>query len=299
MALEVREERKIDYNTFVQQMNEAGNKTTRLGNGEANFSDYGNALSDDMKAMITDSFDCEQDYELQSEIAALYRQYGASVMQRGDFMRMLEKNGYKVSSTYIKTSYISDNKADGRYDTDVINGNIGVYTISDGNGGEIVIADANGNGALEIEEVFMNQILGEIAVDVDKIKAADVEAAALTMGADNSVVEKTIEELGIEEASQADFNAQVESYLKKGLSLTTAEMNSENNLDTDNMQYTGSMEELISEEDKEKERKINQDDFNEAIEVLVEDEGKSIKEAVKILNKDLGLDLKYTGSIEE
>ena len=97
----------IGYSEFVDKLHQAGNKTTRLGNGEANFQDYGNALDDNVKAMITDSFDTEQDYELQAKIASIYQQYGASVMQRNDFMNILRANGLQVEASSIKSNYIS------------------------------------------------------------------------------------------------------------------------------------------------------------------------------------------------
>ena len=59
------------YDQFVSEMNQAGIKTTHINNGEANFADYGNALSDDLKAQIMDSYDCAQDYELWCRAFAL------------------------------------------------------------------------------------------------------------------------------------------------------------------------------------------------------------------------------------
>ena len=119
----------IGYTEFVDKLHQAGNKTTRLGNGEADFQDYGNALDENVQAMITDSFDTDQDYELQAKIASIYQQYGASVLQRGDFMKILRANGLEVSASSVRSNYIIDNKATGKYNNSNIDGNanIGIY----------------------------------------------------------------------------------------------------------------------------------------------------------------------------
>lgn len=286
----------IGYTEFIDQLHAAGNKTTKLGNGEADFADYGYALSDELKSMITDSFDNEQDYVLQSEIAALYQQYGRSVMQRGEFVEMLRKNGYSVQTSYVKSSYIPDNKADGHYDTDVSRASIGVYTISDGKGGEIVIADANGNGALEIEEVFMNQILNDVAVDVNKIRSADVSAAQLSSGASNSVSSQEalfgVEETE-EEVDQDKFNSKVESYLEMGLSLNLAEINAAAILNASGMSYTGLFDEKDEKED-DTDKEVNQKSFNKKVELLLNN-GKSLNKAINKANSIFNVDMDYTG----
>lgn len=289
----------IGYTEFVDQLNAAGNKTTRLGKGEADFSDYGNALSDELKSMITDSFDNEQDYVLQSEIASLYQQYGRSVMQRGEFVEMLKRNGYSVQTSYVKSSYIPDNKADGHYDTDISSASIGVYTISDGKGGEIVIADANGNGALEIEEVFMNQILNDIAVDVNKISSADVSAAQFSSGASNSVSSNDaifgVQETEENEVSQDKFNSKVEHYLEMGLTLNLAEANAAAMLNATGMSYTGSFdEENVNKEEENDDKEINQKSFNKEVESLINN-GKSLNKAISKANSIFKVDMDYTG----
>ncbi len=153
-----------NYNEWITSLNSRGIKTTHLGNGEANFANYTAALSDDLKQEIASSFDCEADYDLQAKLAGLYG--SKSVMQSGDIVSAAKANGIQVNVQYVKTSYIVDNKADGHYDTDVTNGSIAVYTFKDANGGEIKIADANGNGALETEELFMNELLSGVVSDI-------------------------------------------------------------------------------------------------------------------------------------
>ena len=64
-----------NYDEIIAQLNSSGIKTTtiRTDRGEANFGDYGAALSPEMQAMILNSYDCEEDYILQQELAGLYR----------------------------------------------------------------------------------------------------------------------------------------------------------------------------------------------------------------------------------
>ncbi len=152
-----------NYNDWITSLNSRGIKTTNLGKGEANFADYTNALSESLKQEIMASFDCDADYDLQAKLASLY---DGNVKQSGDIVNAAKKAGIQVNVQYVKTSYIVDNKADGHYDKNVTNGSIAVYTFKDANGGEIKIADANGNGALESEELFMNEILSGVVSDI-------------------------------------------------------------------------------------------------------------------------------------
>ena len=238
----------IGYSEFINQLEQAGYNTTNINSarGEADFSDYGNALSDELQSMITDSFDCEQDYALQEQIAAMYG--NKSNLHRSDFVAACRAAGYEVNVEYVKSSYIPDNKGDGHYDTDISRASIGVYTISDGKGGEIKIADANGNGALEIEELFMNQILQGVAVDVDKLAASKANGTAWTGSAqgqsgnnsilgNNTTVTETEAEEAEEEVSQSDFDSAVEDYLSQGYSMSTATASAAADLDADGMTY--------------------------------------------------------------
>ncbi len=153
-----------NYDSWVASLNQRGIKTTSLGNGEANFADYTGALSESLKQEIMASFDCQADYDLQAKLAGIFG--GKSVMQSGDIVGAAKAAGIQVNVQYVNTSYIVDNKADGHYDKDVTNGSIAVYTFKDANGGEIKIADANGNGALETEELFMNELLSGVVSDI-------------------------------------------------------------------------------------------------------------------------------------
>ena len=148
------------YEAFLNTIKQRGLGTTSLGNGEANFADYANALSSGLKEELLQSIGDEAgDAQLQSKVAGLFG--GKSVMQSNEIISAAKAAGLSVSVEYKSTSYIVDNKADGHYDKDVTNGSIAIYTFSDGNS-TIKIADANGNGALEAEEIFLNEILGDV-----------------------------------------------------------------------------------------------------------------------------------------
>ena len=148
------------YDEFLQSIKARGLGTTALGNGEANFADYANALSSELKEELLQSVGDEAgDAQLQSKVASLFG--GKSVMQSNEIISAAKSAGLQCSVEYRSTSYIVDNKFDGHYDKDVTNGSIAIYTFSDGNS-TIKIADANGNGALEAEEIFLNEILGDV-----------------------------------------------------------------------------------------------------------------------------------------
>ncbi len=155
-----------NYNEWITSLNSRGIKTTGLGSAEANFADYTGALSESLKQEIASSFDCQADYDLQAQLAGLYG--SKSVMQSGDIVGAAKKAGIQVDVQYVNTSYIVDNKKGGKYanNKNATNGAIAVYTFKDANGGEIKIADANGNGALETEELFMNELLSGVVSDI-------------------------------------------------------------------------------------------------------------------------------------
>lgn len=158
------------YDEFLQSIKARGLGTTALGNGEANFADYANALSSNLKEELLQSVGDEAgDAQLQSKVASLFG--GKSVMQSNEIISAAKSAGLQCSVEYRSTSYIVDNKFDGHYDKDVTNGSIAIYTFSDGNS-TIKIADANGNGALEAEEIFLNEILGDVTNSIGVSSAA-------------------------------------------------------------------------------------------------------------------------------
>lgn len=246
------------YQAFVDNLHSAGIKTTSINaEKEADFGDYGSALSDDLKNEIINSFDCDQDYELQNKIAGLYQD--KSVINSGNFVQACKSMGLAVKVEYEKTSYISDYKA-GNFNNNMINGAIAKYTISDGMGGEIVIADANGNGALESEEIFMNQILTGINSEIGAL-TTDFSAQQIASGAssgdasldfsNNDYMAKPEQSTlsnreGSEHISQNNFNEKVEEFIDKGYTKSIAIQRAKELLGV-NMDYTGKTEATTTE----------------------------------------------------
>ncbi len=304
------------YEDFKKYLEDSGLKTTKINSqwGEANFFDYGAALSTDLQDMIcnpnkynldadddaTDGFD-ENDKRLQAEIAALFK--NKNVMQRGDFVQTLRSMGYEVNVSYVKSTYIPDNKADGHWDTNVSTASIGVYTISDGKGGDLIVADANGNGALEVEEVMMNHILDGVNADVmADIKARQGINGVVSSGASNGQSDFTsnIDNEG-KEVSQEDFNSQVEKYLEQGYGEALAEnlANGDLNVGAHGMQYSGSMESKVEGFNINEDDGISQTEFNKAVENLMHTNGKTYEEAIALANSELEVDMEYKGTEKE
>ena len=132
---EVKEEHKPNQakaddamDAFNQSLHDAGLKTTSINEnkGEADFGDYGAALSDELKNWIINENSNEAgDAELQQMVAGLYKKYGKSVFQNKDFMNLCKQMGLDVSRTSVKTTYIVDNKADGSSHENYSEKNIG------------------------------------------------------------------------------------------------------------------------------------------------------------------------------
>ena len=156
------EQRRNNSSVFLENKRAQGYQLTHINQNETNFFQYGEALSDEVKQMILNSYDCEQDYILQQQIAELFKQ--GNVWQSNTLINQLYSMGFTVDVKTVATQYITDWK-NGRSSYLRTDGAIDILTISDGKGGQIVIADANGNGAIECEELFMNEILQGLASD--------------------------------------------------------------------------------------------------------------------------------------
>lgn len=258
----------VNYNTFISNLEAKGLQTTELYGDETNFQQYGEALGANTKQEIMQSFDNSQDYILQQQIAELFK--NQSVMDEGAFVSACQSLGLSCSVEYESTSYISDYKA-GNTSGSVSDGYIAIYTISDGKGGEIKIADANGNGSLECEELFMNEILGDISSGI--MAGASTGSAAGT-GA-------------VKEITQDEFNQKVEEYLMAGFKKSEATSLANMILHTENKTYTGTYE------------RVTQEVYNRTVEAYLAD-GFSLKAANSLAQAKLNVDDKsYTGQETE
>ena len=257
-----------DYNSFISKLESQGLQTTWLASGETNFQQYADALSSDLKNEILQSFDNQQDYVLQQKLAELFK--STNVVDSGSFISACQSLGLSCSVEYVSTSYIVDYKSS--QSGEVTSGAIAVYTISDGQGGEIKIADANGNGYVESEELFMNEILGDINNEISG--GVNASNTALT-GVDGTKNEGP---------SQEEFNAKVEEYILNGFSKEEAVRLANIVLKTENAQYTGTME------------SVSQDKFNEAVENHMR-QGASRDNAIIVARAELHVNnMQYTGN---
>lgn len=260
---------KASYDEYIAQLKSLGLKTTGLGEGEANFAEYGAALSEELKNEITKSLDDPNAKAIQDKLIAAYQQKGRNELHTSEFKDIARQLGYEVSSEYVGTTYIVDNKFDGHYDTDVTDGAIEVITIVDpSTGAEIKIADSNGNGAIEIEEVMMNEILEGISANIDTsyFGSVNISAGGSGTGGDgvNHLVEATQEaieeELALiesEEETEEAEDAKNKEKAENKKSTTTTETTKENKEDKDlvkvSQQRYNEIEDKIIEKYLEKE----------------------------------------------
>lgn len=144
------------------------NKTTHIGKNEANFTGYIGALNDNLKEQMV--FSTKEQYEIRNAIAEKFK--NKNNYKSSEFMKLCKDMGFEVNCKYEKTSYIVDNKK-GNFTTNKTNGSIAVYTIKDPKtGAEIKIVDANGNGAIEVEELFANEVLQGISNDLSAMQSS-------------------------------------------------------------------------------------------------------------------------------
>lgn len=245
-----------DYGSWIKELKSSGLKTTSLGKNETNFKEYADALSDNLKNELLKSFDTKEDYELQQKLSGLFK--GKNVHNTNSFISQCKSMGLKVSSTYTKTSYKVDAKATGGGQAHLkSNGAINVLTISDPKtGAEIKIADSNGNGAIEVEELFLNQLLGDVSSSIDKM-----DPVAQTQETEEET--NTFDEIK-----------------KMTLELNDLEMQ-ENNLEREMKSLERKEKEVVEVENQEVEEveeknetsitKITQNDFNKMKEIMIED----------------------------
>lgn len=286
-----------NYNDWITSLNSRGIKTTSLGKNEANFADYTNALSESLKQEIMASFDCDADYDLQAKLASLY---SSNVEQSGNIVSAAKQAGIQVSVQYVNTSYIVDNKKGGQYanNKSATNGSIAVYTFKDANGGEIKIADANGNGALETEELFMNELLSGVVSDISAPSGSGVSNKQVNVQntLQNTIqdfIDKMQEQL---EESQKHFE-EIAQALKQGstdsLKTGNKDENSKTKIAKSNSKNADKNEEIKDEaEDIIKKKypeltKTQIDEYLDDIADKVSNTGISVERAVKAVMGDL------------
>lgn len=270
------------YDQFIEELHSRGVKTTKLGKNETNFLEYGKALDDSLEQELLQSFDTEADYEIQEKLAGLFT--NRNVINSGSFISACKQLGLTCEVKYQKTTYVSDYKA-GNFSHSARQGHIAIYTISDGKGGQIKIADANGNGSLESEELFLNEIIGGINQDIEfNINTINVpNAVSAQGGASNEFGNAQQQEQAKPEVTQEEFNEKVEQYLESGFTKAESTRLANTVLGTDHQTYTGEYKD------------VSQKDFDKAVESYMK-EGYSEELSVIKAKKELGVKgMEYEG----
>ena len=121
-----------------------------------------NSLDDSIKQELISSFDCEADYQLQKDIAAYFG--SRTGINNHELNGTININGKTIQVTSKKSEVAVDfyNETNG-----MNHGAIDIFTFTDpSTGAEIKIADANGNGVIETEELFFNELLTDINTEI-------------------------------------------------------------------------------------------------------------------------------------
>lgn len=185
------------YENWIADKNQYNIKTTKLRKNEVNFAEYGAALSDELQEELLSYFEegainREEALEAQQKIAAFYT--SRSDLSFSDFAQAVRSLGYDISRESVHTSYIIDDKKSkenhgGEYTT----GNITVFSIKNKDGETLFkIADTNGNAAIEVEELFMNELLSGISNKIDKEKFESTAATAGSFSSHSSSSEQVL-----------------------------------------------------------------------------------------------------------
>jgi len=198
----------VSYDSKMQALKAAGLKTTGLNNGEANFADYFKALqsTQEGKALLAS---LGGDEELQMEVAELYTQ--RNVYDFETLKSKLASKGITVSEEWVSgVDHMIDQKFVG---TGVEQHAKGLTVITfEKNGKTFKVADANGNAALETEELMFNDILGDINSDLSAL--ANGSNTSSTNSADSKVKVNILDPFSSKD-SQEDENVTNETNSKK------------------------------------------------------------------------------------
>lgn len=207
----------VNGDGVIDENDKATRKTGINGEKEANFADYGAALDDWLKEAIINGGSGENESEgIDDKEQAIYDKLAGifqnrHVLKTNDFMSYARQMGFEVTGSYMETDYIVDNKADGNYHKTVKeNGHIFVMTIKDPEtGADIVIADANGNASIEVEELFLNEILTGLSSQIDPS-----QYGTYTPNASYDVSESTISMDNLALGESLRFSAQSKEWLE-------------------------------------------------------------------------------------
>lgn len=140
-------------------------KRTHLSAGEADFQTYFNTLMSTAKGKeLVKSLG--GDKNIQNVVAQLYKENNVLSFDALENSSYLRSAGIKVSASWVSgVDHMADEKATGN-SKQISHSGITVITFTDASGKTFKVADANGNAALESEELMFNDILGGISSDL-------------------------------------------------------------------------------------------------------------------------------------
>ncbi len=175
-------------------------KQTRINEaaGEATYIDYAGALENpELLAAIlnggfgeTDGYD-EKELEIKENVANIYKQMSTNVIQTQDLVNILREMDYEVEWSTVKTQYMVDDKGNGSdFRKEINTAHLSVLTIRDKEGNDIVIADANGNAAIEIEEVFLDEILSGAVNTIANMEFKEVKTGSVSQSSRDWMAEQ-------------------------------------------------------------------------------------------------------------
>lgn len=197
-----RDEYQSDNAYVAAILNEHGiTKQTGINEaaGEATYVDYAGAIQNQelIGAVLnggfgeTDGYD-ENELAMKENIANIYKSLGSSVIQTNDLVAMIRSMGYEVEWGHVTTQYMVDDKGNGAdYRKQINTAGLSVLTITDKDGNDIVIADANGNAAIEIEEVFLDEILTGAVNAIENMDFESFDAGAVSQSSKNWMSEQS------------------------------------------------------------------------------------------------------------
>lgn len=159
---------KINYNEWTASMRERG--FNHLRNDD--FSTYKASLDQGIQDLVLKNNEggyTDADKELQAKVGSIFESNGTNQLDDDALVSTLNANGFEVTKEWHNgVSHTVDNLSGTSEAGTVKTDGIYVITVKDPQtGAEIRIADTNGNGAIELEEVFFNEILAGVASNVD------------------------------------------------------------------------------------------------------------------------------------
>gem|GEM_PF-4850844 len=196
---------------------------TGLAKGEATFADYFKQLKLNKDGTVNEAgvkllSELGGDKDIQNEVAELYKE--RSNVSIDKLQKLLADKGIKVSSEWVTgVNHMADQKAVGVGNEQVSNGLTVITFEKDGK--TFKVADANGNAALESEELMFNEILSGVNSDLSAMANGSTKAVEST---ENKVdIKSALKDLEdrTEKKTQKENNSTEESEIDGNMNLSS------------------------------------------------------------------------------